>query len=101
MVIHNNLFPATLTAAVHLEEDEGGEVVVEEEEVPAEKEVLVEMVTKEDEVEPRVVRMDLHANEHPASLAAREIGFLTRDHYIVEAKDTRAQLQGFCMNLTF
>ena len=84
--------------AVHLEEDEEGEVVVE---VLVAKEVLVEMVTKEDEVEPRVVRMDLHANEHPAFLAAREIGFLTRDHYIVEAKDTRAQLQGFCMNLTF
>ena len=83
---------------MHLEEDEGDVVVVE---VLVAMEVLVEMVTKEDEVEPRVVRMDLHANEHPAFLAAREIGFLTRDHYIVEAKDTRAQLQGFCMNLTF
>ena len=92
MVIHNNLFPATLTVEVHLEADEEGEVV---------EEVLVEMVTKEDVVEPRVARMDLHANEHPACWAAREIGFLTRDHYIVEAKDTRAQLQGFCMNLTF
>ena len=87
------LLPATLTVLVHLEEDAEGGVVVEE--------ALVETVTKEDVEEPRVVRMDLHANEHPAILAAREIGFLTRDHYIVEAKDTRAQLQRFCMNLTF
>ena len=86
----NNLFPATLTALVHQEEDEEGVVVAE---------ALAEMVTKGDVEVPRVVRMDLHANEHSA--AAREIGFLTRDHYIVEAKDTRAQLQRFCTNLTF
>ena len=85
-----NSFPATLTAVVHREEDEEGVVVVEE--------AIVEMVTKADVEAPRVLRMDLHANELSA---AREIGFLKRDHYIVEAKDTRAQLQRFCTNLTF
>ena len=56
---------------VHLEEDEEGGVVVE---------AIVETVTKGDVVVPLVVRMDLHANEHSEFLAAREIGFLTRDH---------------------
>merc|ERR1719336_2462181 len=40
-------------------------------------------------------RMDLHANDHSGHQAARKIGFLTRDHYIVEAKDTRAQCKDF------
>ena len=59
------------------------------------------MVTKGVVEVLHVVRMDLHANERSELLAAREIGFLTRDHYIIEAKDSRAQLQRFCMNLTF
>ena len=85
-------FAASLTVSVHLEEvEEGG----------AEVEVLAEMVTKGVVEVLHVVRMDLHANERSELLAAREIGFLTRDHYIIEAKDSRAQLQRFCMNLTF
>ena len=52
-------FPGTLTALVHPEEAEEGEVVVEEEEA-----IVVVMVTKEDVEVPSVVRMDLHANEH-------------------------------------
>lgn len=46
---------ATLIALAHQEEDEEGVVVAE---------AIVEMVTKGDVEVPRVVRMDLHANEH-------------------------------------
>ena len=58
-------------------------------------EVTVEMATKEVVAGLHEARMDLHANDHSEQQAARKIGFLTRDHYIVEAKDTRAQCKGF------
>ena len=84
----NNSFPVTLTVLVHQEEDEEG-VVVEE--------AIVGTVTKGDVEVPHVVKMDLHANEH--SVLPEKLDFL--HVIIVEAKDTRAQLQRFCTNLTF
>ena len=58
-------------------------------------EVTVEMATKEVVAGLHEARMDLHANDQSEHQAARKIGFLTRDHYIVEAKDTRAQCKDF------
>merc|ERR1719273_2784685 len=58
-------------------------------------EVTVEMATKEVVAVLHEARMDLHANDHSEQQAARKIRFLTRDHYIVEAKDTRAQCKDF------
>ena len=55
----------------------------------------MEMDTKEVVAMLHEARMDLHANDHSEHHAARKIGFLTRDHYIVEAKDTRAQCKDF------
>ena len=55
----------------------------------------MEMATKEVVAGLHEARMDLHANDHSEQQAARKIGFLTRDHYIVEAKDTRAQCKDF------
>ena len=58
-------------------------------------EVTVEMATKEVVAVLHEARMDLHAIDHSKHQAARKIGFLIRDHYIVEAKDTRAQCKDF------
>ena len=58
-------------------------------------EVTVEMDTKEVVAMLHEARMDLHAIDHSEHQAARKTGFLTRDHYIVEAKDTRAQCKDF------
>jgi len=58
-------------------------------------EVTVEMATKEVVAGLHEARMDLHENNHSEHQAARKIGFLTRDHYNAEAKDTRAQYKDF------
>jgi len=58
-------------------------------------EVTVEMATKEVVAVLHEARMDLHANDNSELQAARKIGFLTRDHNNVEAKDTRAQCKDF------